>query len=166
MYIPLYVKSNYSLLSSMLKIDDIISYSKNNNLEYAALNDTNMFAVREFILKCEKGNIKPIISLAVTIEEKEIVLFAKNYEGYKSLIKLTTIKSKDNITLNDLKNNSNGLLVVIPCDFIDIYNELSFYEEIYLGYKNKKEEEKCRFITNNVIFFKECLYLNKNDSKY
>ncbi|MBO5414667.1 MAG: DNA polymerase III subunit alpha [Bacilli bacterium] len=166
MYIPLYVKSNYSLLSSMLKIDDIISYSKNNNLEYATLNDTNMFAVREFILKCEKENIKPIISLAVTIEDKEIVLFAKNYDGYKSLIKITTIKSKDNITLNDLKNNSNGLLVVIPCDFIDIYNELSFYEEIYLGYKNKKEEEKCRLITNKVVFFRECLYLNKTDSTY
>lgn len=32
MYIPLYNKSNYSILSSLLKIDDIISYAKKNHL--------------------------------------------------------------------------------------------------------------------------------------
>ena len=69
MYIPLYVKSNYSLLSSMLKIDDIISYSLANNLEYASLSDINMFGVREFILKCEKNNLKPIISISIKIDD-------------------------------------------------------------------------------------------------
>ena len=166
MYIPLYVKSNYSLLSSMLKVDDIISYSLNNNLEYAALNDINMFAVQEFILKCEKVNIKPIISLAITIDTKEIVLFAKNYDGYKSLIKLTTIKSKEDINLDDLKKYKDGLLVVIPYDSLEIKSTLDFYEEIYFGYKNKKEEEQLHEFTEQVIFFRECLYLNKSDSTY
>ena len=40
MYIPLYVKSNYSLLSSMLKIDDIISYSVTKKIPYAVISDT------------------------------------------------------------------------------------------------------------------------------
>ena len=167
MYIPLCVKSNYSLLSSMLKIDDIITYSLNNNLEYAALNDINMFGVREFILKCEKENLKPLISLSINIEEKEIVLFAKNYNGYKSLMKLTTIKSREKITVEYLKNNINGLLVVIPYNSLDIYDLLKpVTEETYLGYKNKKEEEKLRVFTNKVLFFRECLYLNKSDASY
>ena len=70
MYIPLYVKSNYSLLSSMLKIDDIISYSLANNLEYASLSDINMFGVREFILKCEKNNLKTKSNNKVKADKK------------------------------------------------------------------------------------------------
>ena len=32
MYIPLYNKTNYTLLSSLLKIDDLVSYAQNNNI--------------------------------------------------------------------------------------------------------------------------------------
>ena len=167
MYIPLFVKSNYSLLSSMLKIDDIITYSLNNNLGYAALNDTNMFAVREFIIKCEKENLKPLISLSIDLEEKEIVLFAKNYNGYKSLMKLTTIKSRYRITIDDLTKNIDDLLLVVPYKSIEIYSLLkTISSEIYLGYKNQQEEEKLRNITDKVIFFRECLYLDEIDSEY
>ena len=35
MFIPLFNKSNYTLLSSLLKIDDIISYTKQENISYA-----------------------------------------------------------------------------------------------------------------------------------
>ena len=93
MYIPLYVKSNYSLLSSVLKIDDIINYAASNNIPSCVINDTSMYGVMEFIKKCEKNNLKPIISIAVQLNNKEIVLFAKTYLGYKSLIKLSTINS-------------------------------------------------------------------------
>ena len=65
MYIPLYNKSNYSLLSSLLKIDDIISYATNNHLNSIAITDFNMFGTMEFIKKCEKANIKPIIGLEI-----------------------------------------------------------------------------------------------------
>ena len=43
MYIPLFNKSNYTLLSSLLKIDDLIEYAKKNNLSCIALTDTNMY---------------------------------------------------------------------------------------------------------------------------
>ena len=89
MYIPLYVKSNYSLLSSMLKIDDIISYSVTKKIPYAVISDINMYGVMEFITKCNKNNITPIISLSIKYNNFEIVLFVKNYNGYKSLIKLS-----------------------------------------------------------------------------
>lgn len=167
MYIPLYVKSNYSLLSSMLKIDDIINYSKDNNLEYATLCDNDMFAVREFVLKCEKNNLKPLIALSIIIEDKEIVLFAKNYDGYKSLIKLATIKSKESLTIDDLKKYNNGLIVVIPYEYMDIYEKInSFIDEVYLGYKNKQEEKESKINSDKVVFFRKCLYLNKSESEY
>ena len=167
MYIPLYIKSNYSLLSSMLKVDDIIEYSTKNNLEYATLCDNDMFAVREFILKCEKNNLKPLIALSIIIEDKELVLFAKDYSGYKSLIKLATLKSKDSLKLDNLKNNLEGLLIVIPYKSIELYENIkSFIKDIFIGYSNKKEEKEVRILTNNALFFRECLYLSKNDSQY
>ena len=52
MYNLLYVKSNYSLLSSLLTIDDIIDYSINNNIPNAVIVDDNMYGVMEFIKKC------------------------------------------------------------------------------------------------------------------
>ena len=61
MYIPLYNKSNYSLLSSLLTIDDIISFAIKNNMQSIAISDTNMYGTMEFIKKCEKNEIKPII---------------------------------------------------------------------------------------------------------
>ena len=49
--INLNVKSNYSLLSSCLTIDDIINYSKTNNDDICALCDNNMYGVMEFYNK-------------------------------------------------------------------------------------------------------------------
>ena len=83
MYIPLYNKSNYSILTSLLKIDDIISYAKKNHLSHIALTDSNMFGAMEFIKKCEKEEINPIIGLEVDADNCISVLFAKNYVGYQ-----------------------------------------------------------------------------------
>ena len=47
MYIPLFNKSNYSLLSSLLKIDDIVSYAKENNISEIAIADTNMYGTMD-----------------------------------------------------------------------------------------------------------------------
>ena len=58
MYIPLYNKSNYTLLSSLLRIDDLVMYAKNNNISSIALSDSNMYATMEFIKKCEKEHIQ------------------------------------------------------------------------------------------------------------
>ena len=66
MYIPLYVKSNYSLLSSVLKIDDIINYAASNNIPSCVINDTSMYGVMEFIKKLQKLiyiNITPILNI-------------------------------------------------------------------------------------------------------
>ena len=84
MMIPLYNKSNYSLLSSLLKIDDIISYAKNHNISSIALTDDNMYGMMEFMKKCEREKIKPIIGLEIKLKKGKIVLLCKNYHGYQN----------------------------------------------------------------------------------
>mgnify|MGYP003420187992 FL=1 len=127
MYIPLFNKSNYSLLSSLLKIDDIINYAKENNISQISITDTNMYATMEFINKCKKENIKPIIGLHIILEEFQIVLFAKNYDGYKTLIKLSTIQNERKVTLDDLNNYHDEVIAVLPFISKAIFQETSVF---------------------------------------
>ena len=81
MYIPLFNRSNYTLLSSLLKIDNLVEYAKNKNISHIALTDTNMFGTMEFIKKCQKENIKPVIGLHILLEEFEIVVIISSPKG-------------------------------------------------------------------------------------
>lgn len=166
MYIPLFNKTNYTLLSSLIKIDDIISYAKNNNLDSISIVDTNMYGTMEFIKKCEKNEIKPIIGLELILDGYNIVVIAKNYDGYKELIKLSTSQNENKLTNELIVKYNKNLICVVPYNYREKYDELSkIYKDIYLGYSNKQEEKEALVITNNIVFFQENLYLEKKDSE-
>ena len=42
-----------------------------------------MFGVMEFYKKCISNNIKPIIGLEIIVDNEILVLYAKDYNGYK-----------------------------------------------------------------------------------
>ena len=164
MYIPLYNKSNYTLLSSLLRIDDIVKYAKASNLQSIALTDTNMYGVMEFIKKCKSNDIKPIIGLDIVLKDFNVVLYAKDYEGYQSLIKLSTIQNERVVEGKDLKKYNKNVIGIVPFKYRDKYKDLSkIYDELYLGYSNKKEEKEALILTKNVVFFRESLYLYKSN---
>ena len=166
MYIPLYVKSNYTLLSSLLKIDDIVMYAKENNISAIALTDNNMHGTMDFINRCKNKGIKPIIGLSIKSNDKEIVLLAKDYKGYQSLIKLATIQSETEITITDLKKYNKNVICIIPFSSRELFDKLKdIYIDLYLGYANKKEEKEVRILTKEIVFFRESLYLNSEDEK-
>ena len=164
MYIPLFNKSNYSLLSSLLKIDDIVSYAKESNISEIAIADTNMYGTMEFINKCKKEDIKPIIGLHILLEEFSIVLYAKDYDGYKSLIKLSSIQNERKATKEELSKYNKNVIAILPYESKETYKELiSVYEDLYIGYRNKKEQTEVLLQTTSIVFFRESLYLTKND---
>ncbi len=166
MYIPLFNQSNYTLLSSLLKIEDIISYAKTNNLPSIALSDNNMFGTMEFYKKCQKEGIKPIIGLQIDLNEKEFVLYAKDYLGYKNLLKLSTIQSERKVLEEDLKKYNNNLIGIIPFYSKELWDLLGeIYLELYLGYSKKEEEMEAKVVTNNTVFFQKNLYVNSTDKE-
>ena len=167
MYIPLFNTTNYTLLSSLLKIDNLIQFSVQSNISSIAITDSNMFGTMEFIKKCEENNIKPIIGLKVLLEDYYILIYAKNYDGYKCLLKISTIQNERLINIEDIKKYNNDLICIIEFKYKKQFNELSkIYEELYLGYKDKKEEKEALIITKDVVFIREALYLEKNDEEY
>ena len=167
MYIPLFNKSNYSLLSSLLKIDDIIKYAKNNNISSISLTDVNMYGTMEFIKKCRENDIKAIVGLNVILEKYNIVLLATSYQGYKSLIKLSTIQNERRVEEDDLKTYNADLVCILPFEYKENIETLKkIYSNLYLGYKNKKEETEALLLTPDIVFLRQNLYFNKTDSTY
>ena len=55
-YIPLNVKTHYEILSSLIKIEDLVLYAKKNNVSSLGITDSNMFGSLEFINLCKKNN--------------------------------------------------------------------------------------------------------------
>jgi len=167
MYTPLYVKTNYSLLSSMNKIQDIIEYGKKNNLKNLVICDSSMYGVMEFYHASKNNKINPIVGLEVIIDNNKVLLFAKNYNGYLNLINLSTIQSQRMLTIDDLMNYSNDLVCIV------LYFYRAFYEEIkniildsYIGFSNKEEENDARCITSNCVFCPKILYPTIKEKEY
>ncbi len=167
MYNPLYIKTNYSLLSSLIDIKELVKFAKDNNINALGICDDNMYGVMEFIKECKNNSIKPVIGLDISIEDYNICLFAKNYDGYKCLMKLNTILCDRKITLSDLKKYNSGLYAIIPSFYKDKYNEIKeIIGDSYIGYENKTEEKIAKSITKKVVYFNKTLYLEKKDCKY
>ena len=72
MYVSLNVKTEYSLLSSLIRINDLVSVALENKVNVLAISDNNMYGVMDFYLKCKKNHIKPIIGLDIPYKESNI----------------------------------------------------------------------------------------------
>lgn len=167
MFTSLYVKTNYSLLSSLVSIDNLILYAVEHKLSALAICDDNMTSTKIFYDKCIKNNIKPIIGLDLKYNNSNILMYAKSFTGYQSLIKLSTISSERDITITDLETYNNDVVVVLPYKDFALYNELTrLYDNLYIGVLNKTEEKESYKVTKNVVFINKVLYLNKKHEKY
>ena len=165
MYTPLYIKTDNSLLSSLINIDELIKYALKNNISSLSITDNNMYGVIEFYNKCIINNIKPIIGLELTIENKKIILYCIDNNGYKNLIKLSTINSEKTIDYDNLKKYSASLICIVLYKDMDIYEPLEkIYEKIYIGYKNEFEYEKIQ--NTNKVYINQICYLNEFDDIY
>ena len=159
MYTPLYVKTDYSLLSSLIKIDELVENLKKKNISSCAIVDDNLYGTMEVIHKFNKAGIKPIIGLDL----KEILLYAKTSEGYYNLVKIETLKNKDEFSQESLIKYSNDLIII--CFNKETYNMYKdSFTDIFIGIKNKKEEELYK--DEETVYINKTLYLEKALYKY
>ena len=161
MYTPLYIKSNYSLLSSLIKIDELIEFAKVNNISSLALADDNMYGIMEFYKKCKTNNIKPIIGLEIHLDKNNILLYAKNYDGYINLLKLSTIQSERVITLSDIDKYKDNVVFIILEEDVEIEGIDKYY-----GYSNIEEYNNVNHKSNKNVYLNKILYLHKEDSEF
>ena len=162
-YTALQVKTSYSILNSLNDIKKLVMLAKEYGYSSLAITDEdNMFGVMEFYLECEKNGIKPIIGINLTIDDSHVLLYAKNNLGYKNLIKLSTIISKDSLTYEDLKMYRDNLILVMPFIFYD-EKIFSLYDDKFVGYSNVDEKNK---IKDKKVFINNVVYLKQEDAIY
>ncbi len=164
MYTPLYVKSNYCFLSSLVKIDNLIDKCLALNLSSVALCDDNMIATMYFYKTCKKKNIKPIVGLEINYCDEPILLYAKNYKGYQNLLKIVT--NGNNVISKTLEEYSDELLIIVPYASLKVMNNLTNCKNLYIGVSNRKEEFEVTKLSSNLVFINKVLYVDKKDSKY
>lgn len=177
----LHTRSNYSLLHSALKIEDIIRLAKQNNMDAIGLCDENvLYKAVEFYDLCIKNQIKPILGLDKEIEGFSFLIIAKNNQGYLDLV---TFSQKE-ITLKE--NFDNVFLILYPKEdalkqalinqdkekLIEYYNQISHIKNLFIGIS--KTEHSIDLVYNEL--FKEVfllppvaisyiLYENKEDDQ-
>jgi DNA polymerase-3 subunit alpha len=136
MFINLHNHSEYSLLDGLSSPIDMAKKAKQLGQQAIAITDHgNMFGVIEFYKACKKENIRPIIGVETYLNpdinpEKNktsgklryhLCLFAKNYNGYKSLCNIVSqahLKGfyyKPRIDFNLLSDLAEDIIVSSGC---------------------------------------------------
>ena len=162
-YVGGQIKTSYSILNSLNDIKKLVSLASEYGYTSLAITDEcNMFGVMEFYLECKKNNIKPIIGIELLCDNTKFLLYAKNNNGYKNIIKLSTIISDREITYEDLMEYKDNLILVMPFSF---YNEkiYNIYEDRFTGYSNLDELKE---IKDRAVLITNVSYLKEKDHVY
>ncbi len=104
-FVNLHVHSHYSLLDGLSKFHEFVGHAKEVGMPALALTDHgSLYGAIEFYQTCKAAGIKPIIGVETYFtsrgrhkknskeddERFHLLLLAKNFVGYKNLIKLVT----------------------------------------------------------------------------
>ena len=122
-FVHLKIHTQYSIWEGALRINDLAKYCKENKIKAIGLCDSNnLCGALEFSESIAKSKTQPIIGTQINIKYKgysgKIPLFAKDLEGYKNLIKLSSksfLEIKDDedshCQIEDIEQNYKGLIL-------------------------------------------------------
>ncbi|WP_138415339.1 DNA polymerase III subunit alpha [Aquibacillus sediminis] len=120
----LQVRSGYSLMTSTIKINKLVSKAKESGFTSLALTDEGvMYGAVSFYQACQQAGIKPIIGMTVPVNDEDMeesancIILAKNKQGYQNLLKLSShlqLQDKKGITKTDIANYLEEVFVILP----------------------------------------------------
>jgi len=132
----LHLHSEFSVLDSTIKIDDLLKKHKEMNMGAVAMTDFgNIFGAFAFYSKAKKASIKPIIGCELYVSPgsmnnktlknnnwlNHLILLVKNKKGFENLNKLITLSYTNNyyykprVDKNALSQHSEGLIALSAC---------------------------------------------------
>ena len=147
------IHSQFSICEGAIKLDDLKDISKDNKLKAIGLCDTsNLCGALEFAEKLSKSGSQPIIGTQINFKLDDttglIPLFALNEDGYKTIIKLSSLSflkndelSEPHLDFDKLLNKNEGLAIfsgTVNGFFGQLFNKGKYAEiqEIFLKLKN------------------------------
>ncbi|HUF12510.1 MAG TPA: DNA polymerase III subunit alpha [Longimicrobiales bacterium] len=136
-FVHLHTHSEYSLLDGANRIGDLLERAREYEMPALALTDHGcMFGTWEFLQQAKKAGVKPIAGMEAYVapgDRRErsgnrderayhhLVLLARDAEGYRNLVKLTSIGYREGfyhrprIDREVLAAHSGGLIVTSAC---------------------------------------------------
>jgi len=153
LYNHLKIHSQYSICEGAIKIDNLKDYCKTNKIQSVGISDThNLSGVLEFSENLSSIGTQPIIGTQILFKYKNFIglipLIAKDKNGYKNIIELSSKSYLDNDNLNephcnfdDLITNNDGIIVLsgsINCIIGKLFNK-GLFEEVDNIYKKLSE---------------------------
>jgi DNA polymerase III subunit alpha len=138
-FVHLHVHTHYSLLDGANKIPELVRRTKELGMDSIAITDHGcMYGVIEFFNECKKQGVKPILGMEAYMapgDRRErstpggnageaafhLLLLAENLEGYRNLIKLSSIAYREGfyykprIDREVLAAHSKGLIATSAC---------------------------------------------------
>jgi len=137
------VHTQYSICEGAVLIDNLKDFCKTNKIKSIGLSDTyNLSGALEFSEKLASVGTQPIIGTQILFKYKDftgfIPLIAKNNDGYKNIIELSSKSYLENSEItephcnfDDLLNKSSGIIVLsgsIRCLIGNLFNKGLFQE--------------------------------------
>jgi DNA polymerase III subunit alpha len=118
-YIPLHVYTEYTFLSSSLKLEDLFSIASINKYKALGISDfNNVYAYPSFYHLFKKSSITPIFGMSLNLTYNDhpfyVVVYIKNEDGYRNICQLVS-KNNTTLTLDEFYKYSEGLILVLPC---------------------------------------------------
>ena len=144
-FVHLHVHTEYSLLDGLSKIPKLVLQAKIMGMDSLAITDHGgLYGAIKFYKECKKEGINPIIGCEMYIargamSEKtagrdneifHLTVLAKDYEGYKNLMKLVSLSQLDGfyyrprIDKETLAKYSRGLMALSGCNSSEISKAL------------------------------------------
>lgn len=126
----LYLQSSYSFNGSLIDPVKIVTRAKQLGYQTLALADRSVLsAAIKFTEACVKQGVRPILGMEITVrgffnDTTPMILYAKNEQGYQSLLSISSFinTSKDTLTMAHLASMQNGLKVVALTHHGDFYD--------------------------------------------
>ena len=119
------IHTQYSICVGAIKIDQLKDFCKKNKIKSLGLSDNyNLSGALEFSENISSVGTQPIIGSQVQFKFKNtyglIPLIAKNYNGYKNIIELSSKAYLENVdndqphcSIADLTKYSDGIIVLL-----------------------------------------------------
>lgn len=133
-FVHLHTHSYYSLLDGLNSPEALLSKASELGMGALALTDHGaLYGAVEFYKAAKKAGIKPILGCEVYVAQEgrfdrpsnerpyHLILLAKNYEGYRNLVRLVTKANlegfyhKPRVDKEILKEHSEGLIATTAC---------------------------------------------------
>lgn len=124
-FVHLHVRSEFSLVDSIVRISDLIAHTKTTQMPSVAMTDfMNIYGLVKFYSDAQKKGIKPIFGADVMIKRQDriaqVTFLVLNYVGYLNLIKIISIAYVEEtlergrvVDWDFIKEHHEGLIVLL-----------------------------------------------------